>query len=539
MFANLRIGTRLGLSFAVLLCLLGVMTWVASKSMSGLADASRAFVEEDVYRVQLASEVNLEAQGAALVLLAILATSDREARIPLYTRMDARVAKLDSLLETLTDAVTPSQKALLETVVKARSTYKSAFLETVDWVEIDPKQAISQFHKETQPALNALLSASEKLLVQQNDDMAQKQLLAEKNSLQDRQLLWFIAVVAILAGAGLAGAVSAGIVGPLKVAVQQANNIANGDLTQKINPEGQSEIAQLLGAFATMNGSLVRLISEIQTTVVEVGGSVDAVNNTTGTVEQVSRKQVEAVTRIAEAVRQFAVDCKGAAIAASSSITQAESARDLAKNGKALILRASAEFGKISQAIADSASAVETLRERSVSVRNLVTTVREIAEQTNLLALNAAIEAARAGDSGRGFSVVADEVRILAVRTGQATEEINGVIDAMDRETLDAVKRISEGRDEMGNGVALINEMVSPLTELSDSAEKALSVLKDLEHSVEEQSRSSAVIEQDVHQIDAMAQENELAAHQVADTAQSLDALSQSLSQKVKEFSLP
>lgn len=474
-----------------------------------------------------------------MVLLSILATPEREARIPLYTEMDARVAQLDVVLKALGEAVSASQTPLLEAVVLARGTYKSAFMETVEWVEIDPKKAIKHYAQQTQPALNALLAASEQLLNQQKQDMAEQQLLKEKESLRHRQILWFIAFVAILAGALLAVVVSAGIVRPLRVAVARANNIAQGDLTQKIKPEGESEIAQLLQAFATMNGSLVKLISEIQQTVTEVEASTEAVNNNTGTVEQVSHKQVEAVARIAEAVHKFTLDSKDAAVAAVSSISQAESARDLAKNGKALILRASTEFDKISQAISDSAVAVETLRERSVSVRNLVTTVREIAEQTNLLALNAAIEAARAGDSGRGFSVVADEVRILAVRAGQATEEINGVIDAMDRETLDAVKRISEGREEMGNGVALINEMVGPLTELSDSAEQSLCVLKDLENTVEAQSRSSAVIEQDVHKIDAMAQENEIAAHNVAETAHNLEALSRSLTQKVKEFALP
>lgn len=539
MFANLRIGKRLGLSFAVILILLGLMTWVASNSMSGLADASRQFVETDVTHVQLASGVNLSAQGAALVLLDILVTTDRAQRIPLYTAMDEYIAKLDSLLVALAERVTPEAQAGLKAVIDTRDRYKAAFMETVEYVEIDPPMAIKHFHQETQPALSALLAAGEGLLSQKQAQMFDMQAQVESRATRDVRVLVLLTVVAILAGTALATLVSAGIVGPLQEAVQRADTIAHGDLTQVITPTGQSEIAQLLGAFAKMNTSLVSLISEIQQTVVDVDGSAAAVNQTTNHVQAGSGKQVAAVARIAEAVQQFASECRGAAQAADASIRQAESAQHLAKNGKNLILKASMEFEKISQAISDSAAAVETLRERSVSVRNLVTTVREIAEQTNLLALNAAIEAARAGESGRGFSVVADEVRSLAVRTGQATEEINGVIDAMDRETLDAVKRISEGRDEMTNGVALINEMVSPLSELSDSAEQSLLALRDLEQSVGQQSRSSETIARDVQQIDAMAQENQQAAQNVAATARRLEELSHSLSEQVRGFSVP
>lgn len=203
-----------------------------------------------------------------------------------------------------------------------------------------------------------------------------------------------------------------------------------------------------------------------------------------------------------------------------------------------MIAGASREIAQISVTITASAASVDALRERALSVRKLLETVREIADQTNLLALNASIEAARAGETGRGFAVVADEVRKLADRTSKATIEINTVIDDIDRETGIAVERIGQGRSEMERGVALIEEIVPPLDQLRDGAQHSLERLDDLSHTLAHQAQESRSIADSVVRIGAMASENLDASSHVSETSDKLKGLAGQLSLEVARFKI-
>lgn len=223
---------------------------------------------------------------------------------------------------------------------------------------------------------------------------------------------------------------------------------------------------------------------------------------------------------------------------AAGSREQATQAVSLAQDGRELIAQASKEVISIAATISDSARSVEELRERAVSVRSLLGTVREIADQTNLLALNASIEAARAGESGRGFAVVADEVRKLADRTSVATKEINEVIDAIDSQTNVAVAHISQGQLEMQRGVELISSMVPSLGQLSEGAEASLERLDSLADTLSHQAEQSSAIAVSVSAMGEMANGNAQAVERVSSTSTRLKSLSGDLRSQVGRFVL-
>ncbi|MCX7176173.1 MAG: methyl-accepting chemotaxis protein [Proteobacteria bacterium] len=537
---NLRIGTRLTVAFTLLLLMLIAVAAFALAQMERQSSVTRVIVDEQSQRVSLAEELQHHAQGAALPLLQLLVTQDRDQRIPLYKQMDdANNAADDALAKLIKASPSAEDKRLLDALAAQRGSYRDLFRETVEQIELGgPQGAREHFAGKTQPALMQLLKTSAALVAQQHQAMQAGREALEQAVARAHILVIAISVVAILLGILLAWAVTRSIVAPLSEAVTFAGAVAQGDLSRSLPVRGKDETAAMAIALVSMQKSLSSLIGSILSSAQEVNHAAVNMGEPVDNVRTGSTAQHQAVATVSSSVLGFADEARNIAAAAHVTRQQAEMARDLAQEGCSLIANASREVALIAVTITESASSVEALRARALSVRALLDTVKEIADQTNLLALNASIEAARAGESGRGFAVVADEVRKLADRTSKATIEINTVIDAIDRETGIAVERIGQGRSEMQRGVTLIQGIVPPLDRLSTGAQQSLEQLDTLSTTLARQVQESNAIADSVARIGDMASENLDATHQVARTTESLKSLSVELTDQVGRFRL-
>jgi methyl-accepting chemotaxis protein len=533
-----KISTRLTVSYVTLLVLLIFISVLAITTLKQSSNFSEKLITHDVAQGMVSADVQHLAQASAITLLLILNNEKREERILLYKELDEYNAKLDDILNALAMHDGEMVNQQLANIVKLRATYSKTFLTTVDFVEWDPESALTEFNENTNPALKALLSAIQSYIVEQNQATLDSFEQIKTKSSQSISLTAGLSIAAVIIGILLAFFVSRSIVNPIRNAVLTAKRMSKGDLRFSEKVIGKDEVSELTVAFSMMSHDLSALISTICGSAMQVQDSSQSLDNSVDQMASVAGTQLQALSSIAESVGHFSAQSSQAAQTTSQAREQAENAKQLAATGQQLIARATKDFDIISTSIESSAQSVDTLKERSVAVRHLVTTVREIAEQTNLLALNAAIEAARAGETGRGFSVVADEVRNLASRTETATAEINAVIDAMEQETETSVQRISHGRTELEAGILLIGEMVEPLNALNDGAKASVEQLNLLSDAVASQADNSAQIDNEVQLIKEMATNNQGSIVEVSEITGNLGGLSQALEGNVSKFSL-
>ncbi|WP_083341079.1 methyl-accepting chemotaxis protein [Chromobacterium amazonense] len=535
---TIKVGPRLAVSFMVLLAFLLAIAASVWGGLARIEQSTRVIVSEDASKQQAAADLDRYSQSAALLLLQIVSTPEQSQRVPLYAAMDDANRKSKDALQRLQALPWSAEQAgALQKLADLRAAYAKAFGDTVDLVEAnDPTALAKQYGNQTRPALQALLSATADLAATQQKHMNAE--MADVLSLMGatRGLLLGCCVAAALAGLLLAWSVTRSITRPLAHSVAVLGLMEQGDLRGEVRAAGNDETAQMLRRMGRMQTELATLVRELRASADVVA---DTACSTRGSAAEVAggveRQQLE-IHQINGVVGAFAAKLDRAAATADQARQQARKAAELADRGQSLIETASREISLIAEQIQGSAESVDALRQRANSMHDMIESVTDIAEQTNMLALNAAIEAARAGEMGRGFAVVADEVRNLAGRTAQATREINHVIAAMDSQTSEAMARIQQGHREMARGVALISEIVQPLTELKLGATATVGELDRLAVDIEEQVRESQAIAGSVSKIARSADESLKASQDASLSSGRLQEVSATLQTQMRRF---
>ncbi|WP_166361489.1 methyl-accepting chemotaxis protein [Pseudomonas akapageensis] len=353
------------------------------------------------------------------------------------------------------------------------------------------------------------------------------------------QSVWWL-VIGILVVCGLLGLLSRqlmkAVLRPLEQSIAVARSIARGNLGNEIVINSKDEAGQLQQALSEMQNYLRQMIETIRAESEQLRHTAHALNDTSQSMVQDTGEQSDSATSMAAAMEQMITNIDQIAGHARSAQTISAQSEQLAGSGGQVILGVVEGMNRIAHAVNESSTTITALGQSSEEIYSIIQVIKSIAEQTNLLALNAAIEAARAGEAGRGFAVVADEVRSLAARTAQSTQEITGMIQRIRGSTEQAVNSMQTGVSRVNDGVDLARQAGESINEIRGGAQRAAAVVEEISQTISEQSKASSEVAQRVEQIAQMSQHNNRAARDLAQAAQRLDSVAATMQASVSLF---
>jgi methyl-accepting chemotaxis protein len=384
--------------------------------------------------------------------------------------------------------------------------------------------------QQTQETLDEMKIGVEKLTVRE---------IADMHSYQSRMRTTSIIVYAGIIGMLIAGA-TVFLVRPIKKRLSDISEcvkeMAGCNLSKKIDIHSNDEIGDMASELDKMAKKLKGIMAELKSTADNVAS---ASNQLSASSEQMSRGTTEQsgrASQIATSSSEMSQTVIDIARNASNIASAATDASKTAQDGGNVVNKSVHEVKAIADTVSETAKMVSSLGERSKQIGEIVSVINDIADQTNLLALNAAIEAARAGEQGRGFAVVADEVRRLAERTAKATSEIGDMIKAIQDEVQKAVTSMNEGTKRVNVGVELSTQAGNALQGIVKSVNNLQTMVQQIASATEEMSTVSETISGDIETIATVSKETSAGSEQIAHASSDLARLASNLQNIVRQF---
>ena len=366
----------------------------------------------------------------------------------------------------------------------------------------------------------------------------ENELYSQMDNASLSMIFWSLVIAGgfALLGVWLAGTISKPIENLAAVFKQLGDG--HGDLTKRIPLPEQRETRQLVDGFNRFIASLHDIISRVTDTSANLRQSAFEVASQSKTTQTNSEEQRDRTNQVATALTQMSHTVNDIASSAQAAAADAQECSSTSTNGLDTTARAVANINQLARQVSEVTAVIESLDSHTADIIGILDTIRGISEQTNLLALNAAIEAARAGDHGRGFSVVADEVRSLASRAAQSTDEIQSKIDKFKHDSDQALVKMRDSRGQTEEVVSAAQNLESLLTSIASGIQHINDVNMQVATATEEQTQVIEDINQNIQQISTNSDDNLHAARQMVAVSDQLDSLAAELNEQVNRFTL-
>ncbi|NMC73337.1 MAG: methyl-accepting chemotaxis protein [Geobacteraceae bacterium] len=539
-FAKMRLGPKMGLVFGFVLFMLACMIYLGISGTSKVKDSMEGIVTGEYRKTVTAFEAknSLSALMQELEKLVILKESREIAEQKklieeIRTEYRAKLKELEQM-EKDANGLKLIEEAKSQSVLAAQANDRAIALA----LSGKNDEAASYLLREAFPRDKEDLKKFDAIVKYQEGNVAAAFKKAVSAYERQRNTMLGAGILAFLLG--LAGAVFLinNFVTRLNRVSAAMGRVADGDLSTEIKIFATDEIGDLGRAINRTLESMRSVVTSIRDTAAQVASASTQLYATseqiaTGT-EEVAAQASTVATASEEMTSTSSEIAKNCLLAVESS----KQAGDSAEAGAGVVQETVAEMARIAERVKESAQTVASLGSRSDQIGEIVGTIEDIADQTNLLALNAAIEAARAGEQGRGFAVVADEVRALAERTTKATKEIGAMIKAIQVETKSAVASMEQGVSEVEKGTINAAKSGEALREILEQANAVTMQINQIATAAEEQTATTNEITNNIQQITEVVHETAKGSQESASAANQLARLAEELQEMVNRFRL-
>ena len=348
-----------------------------------------------------------------------------------------------------------------------------------------------------------------------------------------------VGIITLLVGVGLSRAITRSITIPIFRSSTQIDLMAKGDFSLPVSEHAlkrKDEMGVFARSMEVMNSSLKQMLKEVTASAADVASASARLTMSAGKLSKGATEQVETATVATKGSTEMNQASGDIARTSTQVATSATEAVNVAAEGRQVVDKSILEVNLIAETVETALGFVRELGEQSVKIGDIVTVINDIADQTNLLALNAAIEAARAGEHGRGFAVVADEVRKLAERSSTSTTEIASMINIIREGVRKTVVSMDTAKDKVSTGVEYSSQVSTALEGIVESINLLHSSIHQIATATEEMSATTDEIAQDINRISVVTQETFSSSEEISQAAAGLSDLSKRLEGAVQSF---
>ena len=511
--SHLKIGTRLGLGFGIVVLMLAAVAFIAVSRINMLNGATDRILNDRFVKVsitkQMQSEVNLQARYLRNAIIGAADPAEVSSSLEKVRESSKKNIALTDKLDKMIN--TPKGRELFTTMVERRDVYRKARDQSVKLLEEGKaEQAGSFVLKELRPPQNTFFDSIIAMAEFQESLMVKEGEQAEADGAQAVRWTLALSVLAAVAAVLIGVFITRSITVPVNRAVALAQTVAAGDLSSHIEVDSTDEIGALLQALKEMNQKLNNIVGQVRISTDEIATATGEV--ATGNMDLSSRteQQASALEETASSMEELTSTVKQNSDNARQANQLAVSAVEVARQGGAVVSEVVSTMGQIN--------------ESASKIADIIGVIDGIAFQTNILALNAAVEAARAGEQGRGFAVVASEVRNLAQRSASAAKEIKTLIN-------DSVEKVEAGNK-------LVARAGTTMTDVVTSIQRVTDIMSEITTASHEQEVGIEQINQAITEMDTVTQQNAALVEEAAAATGALEQQAAHLAEVVSVFKL-